>query len=347
MSLRGLGASCLVLLMVMAGCTSKPATQSRGSGERITYRLEDESVTPAAVTTSVVETSRPYLARTSLYDGPDVSSPLLNGLIWTQDGLYNVGPDGAIQQTQQVPPGAAPPATRLDVALPIAEAQRLVRKVGTSSVIGRDCTLWSSKEPLDGLEIEAPTEVDHTTSCVDSQGHLLSEEWVLGSKLARKRTATSIQITQGLTAETIFDRTPTPVPAGVSEDAVVVAPLDAQGFGISLGAPLGYTLDRAVKIARSIGGDPTPVIARIGEVDAFRSGAELIVLRRTKDLVGSAIPSARGAAVTLGALGHGRLDPIATGCRVTVLTKGGVLVVATSTAGPEPLLTWLRAAKTP
>lgn len=333
----------VVLSTAIVGCTSK-THPSEVPGERITYRLEDTTVSPAAVTTSVVEYARPYLARTTTYEGPDSASPLQGGFIWTADALYTVTPDGAIQQTQLVPPSVAAPATRFDVALPIAETQHLVARLGTSVVLGRGCTLWSSKEPLDGLEISAPTKVDHTTSCVDAQGVLLSERWVLGSKLVRTRTATAVESTIGLTARTVFTASPTPVPGGFSEEAVTPIRLDEQGFGITLGLPPGFGLDRSVKTARSIGGGPTPTVVRIGEVDAYRSGEQLMVLRRTKDLVGTAIPSSRGSVVELGALGRGRLEPIATGCRVTVLTKG-ILVVATSTAGPDALLTWLRTAR--
>lgn len=328
------------------GCTSKASHPSPGgSGERIVYRVEDTTVSPAAVTTSVVEVSRPYIARTMTYDGPTTSAPLLSGSIWTSKALYNVTATGAIQQTQLVPPAPAPPATRLDVALPIAESQRIVRKTGQSMVDGRPCTLWMSKEPLDGLAFAPATAADHTTTCVAPDGDLLSDTWFIGGKQVRVRTATAVQAIPALTESTVFASSPTPVPPGISEEAVEDIALDAQGFGITLPAPSGFTLDRSVRITRSIAGDPAPVVVRTGEVDSYVSGQQVIVLRRTKDVVGAAIAPTRGARVDIGALGSGRLEAVATGCRVTVATKAGVLVVADSTTQPDTLLAWLRQAK--
>ena len=338
------------LAMLGAGCvkTTAPLSSRAQEGLRITYRVEDPTVTPAGIRTMVVLSSSPYLGSQITYDATSATpQSLVGGFLWTREGLFTIGDGGRVQETQPTPPEAAPVATHLLTALPVAEQQKVaIKRAATGTYLGRTCTTWSTKEPLDGAEFAAATSKDHTETCVDSEGLALREDWYIDGKLVRVREASAVETVKAVaTADFYNGQSPRPVPEGIAQDQIADIALNAQSQGVTIKAPRGYALDRAVVVASAIPGEPTTQIASVGETDAFRKGQELMTLRRTRSLVGAALGSSKGAQVDLGALGIGRMVPISSGVEIRVVTKSGVLVVGQSTTSPDALVTWMRSAK--
>lgn len=347
-----LGLALTGVLGLSAGCvkTTTPKAERAQEGERITYRVEDPTSTPTAIRTQVVEFTSPYLASQITYDDPAVAAPqhLVGGFAWTREGIFTIGEGGSVQQTQPTPPEAAPPATHLLVSLPIAKEQGLAVETGkTGTYLGRTCTEWKTKEPLDGAPFEKGTAEDYALSCIDAEGLILREDWFLSKKIARVREATAVEVVKALgPAELFKGKSPAPVPEGISSDAVAVTTLNKQSQGIEVTAPpAGYVLDRAVSIASAIPGQPITQLASLGEGDAFLKGRELISIRRIRNLLGTPLVPGKGATVDLGALGKGHLLPTSTGVQISVVASTGVLVIAESTSGPDELITWLKTVK--
>lgn len=336
--------------LLATGCvhTTTSISERSQQGLRVTYRVDDPTTTPPSARREVVETASPYLASQLTYDADSDAAKLVGGFVWTRESLFTVSDDGSVQTTQNIPPAPAPPAAHLLVALPLAEQQKLAvhdTARAATTMLGRTCTWWKTKDPLDGAELNAPSTSDHVDSCVDDEGVVLVEQWYIDGKLARTRTAIKLEPIKAIQTADLFNgASPKPIPDGLASDAVMDIEIGAQSQGVTIKAPAGYSLDRAVSVASAIPGEPITQIASIGEADAFRKGNELMTFKRIRNLLGDPLVADKGADVDLGALGTGHLEPTSTGCQVTVVTKQGILVVAQSTGDPDALVAWVRTA---
>ena len=322
----------LPLLLVVAACTShdRPATPS----QRVVYRVVDGS---GAVTTSTVDVSPPYRARSVTRDA---NGTVTGGFAWDKRGLYTITQTGSTQ-TAAVVPGFPGPYSGLAVALPVAASQRLVRSAGRASVLDRPCTRWLSAEPLDGAPFAPATTQDRVTSCVTPDGILLSETWYAGGRLIRTRTATSAGPGPTLDGSALYGGTPTPLPSGATASTVTDASRAELVRLMQVPAPhdpAGFAPDASVAVVdRDAAG-----LSREGFVLTWRRGTQLVVLRVERDLSGSSKGTVRGAPVDLGVLGTGHLEPVLAGLRLVVDGPTGLRAIVTADLPAAELLSWVR-----
>ena len=295
-------------------------------------------------TTVVTDLAAPYRARVLTYEGASEQGRSLGGSAWDETGVYTLGPDGSAAQTEYLAAGFAGPANHLLLALPVAERQLLVTRLGAGQSRGRPCQRWLSLLPLDGAPFTAATGADRTESCVDRAGQVLSELWTVAGKAIRTRTLTAVRPGPDLAGLGLFDQR-RPVALPTSGSAYVVTVSSAEKLAALLQIPVptgpdGLTADRSVAVldvdAQRQG------FSREAAVLTWTGPAQLVVLRIERDLTGSGGRTVRGDPVDLGGLGTGRLEPVLAGLRITVPGPRGLRLVATADL-PEPaLLAWLR-----
>ena len=300
----------LPLLLLLAACQSHEAVHH---SLQVTYELSDG-------TTQVVQIDRPYRAREG-------------SLGWSEDGTYL----GA-QQSAALPPGFPGPYSRLDVALPEALAQGLVRDLGTTrTVAGRSCHEWESRQPLDGAPFAPATRTDRTVSCVDGSGLLLADTWTSGGRVLRTRTATSVGDGPSLLGNGLYGGSaPTPLPTG---SAVVTPATPEKLLGLLQvpvpAVPAGLHLDRSVAVVELSNG----AASREGAVLTYVSGDRMLVLRLSRALVTGDQPTVHGAEVRVGPM-RGRLLPVLAGLQLHLDGPRGLQVTVTTDLPREQLLSW-------
>ncbi len=328
---------------LLAACASRPVVLPRTT-LHVVYAVTDETTQPPTPGREVVDVDPPYRGRSvSEVDGRSVG-----GFVWSENGLYTIGIDGTVRETQPVPPGFPGPDGHLDVALPVAARLGLVARepgVTASAVAGRPCTMWLSRDPLDGGTFAPATASDRTETCVGTDGLLLSDRWTSDGRLVRLRTATSVTRVASLAGTALFDgTTPSPVPSGFSPLDVTAPGADVRGL-LGSGpprAPAGLALDRVVATRSVDRTSGTPQLTGESAVMAYTGGGRLAVLAISHDLPGPTPPPFGGSPVDLGALGRGLLSPVYTGLRIQVLSPGGLLVTVTADLPEAALLTWVR-----
>jgi len=324
----------VALLVLLAAACSGTDETPRPPSDRVVYR---DIASDGAVSTTTVDVSPPYRARVVTVAADGTSS----GFAWDEGALYSIGAAGATR-TAAVAPGFPGPYSALQVSLPVAEQQHLVQRLSTSQVLGRACTQWLSREPLDSAPFALATQQDRTTSCVDAQGHVLAERWEAAGAVVRTRVATEVGPGPSLTGAGLLPGSPAPLASGAGS-VVREAPRDELARLLQVPVPAGppgFSSDRSAAVVEAGAGGTG--LAREAAVLTWRRGTELAVLRLERDLSGTSKGTVRGAAVDLGALGAGRLEPVLPGLRVVVDRPGGLRVTATAALPEAALLAWVR-----
>lgn len=329
-------------------CTGGSGDNSPGSGGvRIVYRVEDRTQSPPLVTTQVVETDPPYVARLITRTGPPPGGAQTGGTIWTRDRQYVVDPSGEVRELADVVPSFAGPDAHLDVSLPVAARLGLVSRVGSGKVAGVTCTQWRSRSPLDTAPFRAATTKESTVSCVDEEGRLLSDEWTLGGDVVRERTAVEIGHAAALGKATLFgDRTPQPQPTPVSTTSVKPEPPSKLSAALGIGelpAPPGFAFDRSLALIDVDRASATPQVINEGAGFSWVNGDQLVTLVIRRGLRAPLPEPREGVPVALGANGRGRLAPVFTGLRLQLRTAQGLVVTATGDVAESTLRAWVSA----
>jgi hypothetical protein len=325
----------LPLLLAVAACSGSSHSPSPPS-QRIVYRVVDDA---GVQSTTTIDVSPPYRARSV---SRDANGAVTGGFAWDARGLYTITPTGT-EQTVAVAPGFPGPFSGLAVALPVAERQHLVSRLGTSAVLGRSCVTWLSREPLDGAPLAPATRTDRTSTCVDAEGRLLFETWYVGGRLVRTRTATRVGSGPSIAGDALFPQTPTLLPSTGTGFVVRDSPRAELLRLLEVPAPsdpAGFRPDASVAVldldAAATG------FTREAAVLTWLRRDELVSLRFERDLSGSSKGTVRGAPVDLGVLGTGHVEPVLAGLRVVVDGSTGLRAIVTADLPEDELLTWVR-----
>lgn len=318
------------VVVVVTRDDSGTSPQTR-SGFRVVYRIEDHSGSTPRVTTETVEVDRPYRSRRTVRDGDTLSG----GSIVTETGVYTVAADGGVQLVAEVLPAEAGSDLRLATSLAWAAGRALVQRDGSGSVLGRACTWWVSRSPLDTATLNPATTDEITRNCVDDSGLLLEDEWRIGNELKRRRRATEVGTAPDLSGAAVFaGATPKPLPAALR--ITVVEPAAPSTW---LVAPPGLRADRT---ARATEFDPTvtpPEPMRVTARTVFTSATDVVLLDEIRSFSGPP-RLGDGTAVSLGLAGRGvgRATPAGL---VIELVRGDRLYRVRGSVAAELLVAWL------
>ncbi|HVB27249.1 MAG TPA: hypothetical protein VNE21_04995 [Mycobacteriales bacterium] len=354
--LRALVVLGVALVGVAAGVILRGGHPVRHPGRhpdayRIVYRVEDHLSHPIRVTTDVLEVSRPFLGSMLTHAGDSADGPLITGQVDDTSGDYYVGtgaagaPGVTAREYQKADGQPAAVDLRLQPALTVAAHLGLVGVGGQETVAGIRCTDYLSAGPLDGGAWTKPTTGNVATTCVSGGGFLLHEVWVVDGKLARTRTARSVE--QGLRAPfvplsglriapldpnlQVVGATPVPTPAAT--------PIAARPVSDPAGLPPAGVFDIG-ELDPTVPGAP---LASSGQRQIWSDGHDVVVLTQVRSVRPQQVsPIPANLAVDLGALGKGELLPGPHGLQITVQVSTYVTVTVTGTIGEDALLAWVR-----
>jgi len=335
----------VAILLVAGGTATGLAVGLSGSSYnpvsyRIVYRVEDGTQTPHEITTQILDVRRPLYAALLTRSGPPPGGDLTSGSV-EQGGYTQISSsEGAIKAQQLQPDIATAPGAdlRLEPALDLAVAAGQLQRSGTSHVLGRACTEYKSYDPLDSSNWKLPAPDGDVTSCVDAQGHLLSDVWLIHDKLVRSRTAVS------------FVTNPKPLPnplAGVTVSnassplGITSAPLsDKVSFTTAIPAPpSGWRRVGARLVGYS---DPsTGSLTSIGRNLLYSNGDDVISVREQRTL-GQPLDAPTGPSVTVGSWGAGHWSLTPQGVTLTVSLDDNAQLKVIGTVTRDELLHFAR-----
>lgn len=294
----------LAVLLLLAACThpSRPAPTPTLT---LTYDVTQDGATHQ----QVIDLDRPYRAR--------VRTGAV-GTITTERGVYTLttrGPQLA-QETYPARPGAD---SYLDVALPVLASQGLVRRDGTGTVLGTPCTWWLSQSPLESVPVRPATPDEHTRSCVDPDGLVLSSTETLGGKAAITRVLVKRERTPALTDQVLFGGAAPSGGAGVLKVKVLDVP-PSPPLAVTAQPPgAGWTFaSGAVFATLGAGG----AAESNGDRTVYVRNGRLAVLEEYQRLDAPTAPPTEGEELPDG----GRLTAGYDGLTLTRYTRSGVLV---------------------
>ena len=332
--------------MAATACGASPvkARLATVDAQRWVMLVVDTTGSQPRTTTVVTDLAAPYRARTMTYEGASAQGPSLGGFAWDDSGVYTISPDGSAHQTEYIAAGFPGPASHLTVSLPVALRQRLVHRLGLGRSADRPCERWLSQFPLDGAPLSAPRAMDRTESCVDPNGRVLTESWVVAGKQVRTRTLTDVRPGPNLLGLDLFDqREPRRLPTKGSAYVVRAASPDELAGLLQVPVPpgpVGLTADRSSAVLTVDA--QRQAFSREAAVLTWTVGGQLAVLRIERDLQHGAARTTQGEPIDLGAMGTGQLEPVLAGLRMTVSGPRGLTMVATADLSEPAFVTWLR-----
>jgi hypothetical protein len=297
---------------------------------RVVYRVETyDDQGKANASTEEVLVRRPFDGRITSKAGEPpggaVQWTLTNSLGLVADATAGQAPD-----VSQVPPGAAAGDIRVDGSIADLVDQGLFVPRERRRVLGRDCQVYRTGQPLESAAVAPPSDQDHTDACVDASGLLLEEVSVMSGKLSLRTLAVELDVAARPTDD-VFAITGTPVP--LDQGGPQLVPIDAAtdpvpGYWKLTQPPAGFTYQGRdlLRTAGPTGSDGKPGPTVESYVDLYVNGADyLVVLQGTSAGEPQHQPS-EGKPVDLGPLGQGQFDPGVAGSTLIVHPAPGFFV---------------------
>jgi hypothetical protein len=334
-----------VVIVAGAGAAVGLTAGLAGSGPhpvafRIVFRVEDGTSTPHTITTQVLDVRRPFYAASLTRSGQPPGTALTGGSVEHRTYVQVSSDQGRLKAQMLQPDIASAPGAdlRLQPALEAAAKAGLVTSGGTDTVAGRECVEYESHDSLDAGNWKPPTKSSNVTSCVDADGHLLRDIWLIHGKLVRSRTAVSF----------VTDPKPLADPlAGIAVDTatsplgVTSAPLSSKtSFATAIPSPpSGF---RRVD-ARLVGfTDPqTQSLRTVARDLLYSDGDDVISVREQRSLGAPPSPSI-GPTVVLPAFGTGHWSFTPQGLAITVAVDQSTELRVLGTVSQDALLRFAR-----
>lgn len=310
----------------------------------ITYRVTTDQV----VTTEDLWVRRPFEAEDDTYAGPGIAGQPASSVV-TRLGRQQLSAGGTTAAVFETGPAAAPFDVRLD-ALDLPHTQtRAITIVGTGTVAGRSCHLLRTAQPLTSSTFGAvPTTADHTDTCVDGGGLVLSERRVKDGRLVQSREAVTVDTGPAAAGHTVAT---TGMHIALKDGGGRVLTVDPASrppgldFWELAAPPAGFRhLGRFAVVpphqTQSTGASLVAVVD-----DVYLRGPDVIVVEQGGTLgAGGLQAPGGGERVSAGALGVGQLSIAPGSSTVTaLLARNRTFVRVSGTVPPAQLLGVARA----
>lgn len=313
---------------------------------RIDYRVEVGPAGEALVSSDRLLVDRPFSSRLETYAGPEPAGAPVSIEVATFGRLRarsETAPDDVVLA---VPPAPGRSDTRILDALPAALADGAVEAREVRTVLGRRCRVHRSALPLAVADlVAAPSEQDHTDTCIDGAGLVLEEVSVADGARVSRRIAIDVELAPDLDEQLFTVGEPTlDTDEGGGFLAELVPGSRAPGeFHEPAGPPSGFELRGRYAVvppqAENFGDDTRRDQRRTFVSDVFVDGADVVVLDQGSTL-GNVEPfqGLRGTTVEIegfdeGTLTYGRGGPV-----VLVRLGHGRFLRARGTVEPEMLV---------
>jgi len=324
-------------------------------GYHITYEV---TVPGTPVTTEQRWVERPFNSVDETLSGPPPGGSLQLAIvarIGAQVFRNSADSEGALIYSAVAP---AANDIRLGAVLGLALAERRLRFIGTSSVLGRRCRVFRSAA---SLTARGPLPVlgsgsNYVDSCIDDDGLVLSEATFRDRALAERRRAVSVEVGTAAAAGGDYQMpgTPTPYNQGGGSFTALTATSRPPGpswtpswlppgFGLTGVYDVVPYQPQAFDPGNPQQGPPTPSGlpgSLVAEIDyVYVSGPDVVVIEQGGTINGAKFkPPTGGENVQLGPLGLGQLGLSASASLVTAEpTKGLAFVRVSGTVSPSVL----------
>ena len=340
----------MLAVVLVAGAATFAITRSGGSTEKVTLTSPTVSVGDGLITISTPPSTYNLTYRIETF-GDDGQSTT------TEDTTVRRPFDGSVASKEGEPPGAAEQwhalsnfgvysdttagtgangeqsgsTTRVQKALPqsalgdfrldatlddLITAGTFVRGE-TRSVLGRNCQVYRTGQPLESFGVAAATETDYTDACIDEAGLMLEEVSVQSGKLATRLIATQVTTTPTIT-DTTFAITGTPT--ALADGGTELNPIDAATAPAPVywrldAPPDGYTLQgryvlrHAANPTTDATGTTTTTVAGTAPtivdsyVDVYVAGINTIIVTQGPSAGEPSAPTTGGITGDVGTLG--------------------------------------------
>lgn len=230
-------AGTLLGLHLAGGATQVRPILARPSAYQIVYRVTAQNGTQSW---EVLTVHRPFASSDLVYDHDPATggaSTPTSATWFDVDGLYTLDGSGTVRRVAGRQPGLTGSDQALGIELDGLVARKQARDVGRSmSVAGRRCRVYRFLEPPVG-PIKVLTGSDHDDLCIDADGLVLAEHWMLKGRAAYDRVALRVQlgaVTDPMTeagAKPLPGSTPTPsATPGTDPDAPIAPPPTPAGY---------------------------------------------------------------------------------------------------------------------
>ena len=218
---------------VVSSTTTVPSREVDGSFEPIgrppvayalTYRVEGFAVDGAIIDIEERAVRLPWASRVSSAAAEEPGSTTF--LQIADLGVLQTGTAASLASEPAIAPGSA--HVTPEVAEDVLEWRHEVR-----TILERDCQVVRAAGPIDVAEVAAPEEgaSDWADLCVDGDGLVLQEEWVIGGDVFRRRTATALEVGDGSIPRDAFVAT-AERPEGVPGGSFVELTSDSRAPGV-------------------------------------------------------------------------------------------------------------------
>ena len=151
---------------------------------------------------------------------------------------------GETTQVQKAIPQSALGDFRLDATLDDLVTAGTFVRAEARQVLGRNCQVYRTGQPLESFGTAAATDSDYTDACIDEAGLMLEEVSVQGGKLAERIIATQVT-TQPTITDSTFAITGTPMPlasGGTELNQIDATAVPVPGYFVLDAPPTGYQL---------------------------------------------------------------------------------------------------------
>jgi len=231
------GATLLGLHLTGGDSTARPIL-ARPSSYQIIYQV---TATTGSTTQSweVLTVRRPFSSSDIVYGAdPAVAATPPRSATWFDvDGLYTLDGTGTVRHVAGRQPGLSGSDQALGIELDALVTHKQARDLGrTMTVAGRRCRVYRFLEPPVG-PIKALTGTDHDDLCIDADGLVLSEHWLLHGRPVFDRAA--VRVRTGAVTDPLTPAGAKPLPGG-GQTATATPGADANAPVAPPPAPVGF-----------------------------------------------------------------------------------------------------------
>src|SRR4051812_29954572 len=226
---------------------------------RVVYRVENDAGGDHVVSTDDLTVRRPFESRLVSRVGAPLGTNESSVTISSFGMFTNQGSPTAKPLITAVAPGLPGSDTRFDASIADLASAKTVEVRERRRVLGRDCQVYRTGEPIGTGRLVKPTSTDYADECIDAKGLMLEEVWFYKGHMVRRRVAVQVDEHPSVDATTFVAPAP-PLPVGQGGSQLVQVP-DTQAPPPSFlqldGPPPGYTHQGRYEVS-TIGAGPTP-----------------------------------------------------------------------------------------
>ena len=314
---------------------------------RVVYRVEAYGPAGAIVDTEVREVARPFEARAEVRTGAPPGETATSLSVWAFGVTEIGGPDqerATLVGEPVLPNGEAAVTTDLSDAI---DAGVLVYRRQRQTIADRTCHRYRTGGPIDVVQLTAPTDTDFADLCIDDDGLVLGESWVVHGELFRRRTAVDVDTGIDLDHHR-FEPLGEPPRFGEGGGLIGEVTADSQFPDVDHwalpSAPTGYQLrgrfsftPPAAGDTAATTGDQAPILT--GLSDVYESGPDaVIVVNGGTSNESDALGQLDGDTVDLGQLGTGYVRRRVRGAEILVPLPRGRFVKVHGTVSVDDLV---------